>query len=187
MLLAVTTAPVAQAAPPTDTQGAPKATVIVDPTEAALIIGGRTQSKDPTGLTYVPAAGTGVTPAYASGQAFISAFTYTWGGFSIPVPGGFLTHTIWGSGLFLSEESASYMPTPVIGPINLCNWRIDWQSRAGSTVYSTSQGVLHGCSWAGYGASRDTTPRGWAKQSSMCARIYISLTYRGEQCHNIVP
>lgn len=188
LTVAVTTVPAAMATASTKAPGGSTAAMSVDPTEAAFIVGGRTQSKDPTGLTYVPKAGAGVTPSFATGQTWISAFTYTWNGIPVPVPRGYFSHTIWGSGLTITKEEARYSAASTGSSfLPICNWRIDWQSRSGGTVFSTSQGVLHGCNYLSLGVSRVTASTRVARQSSMCARLYIALTFRGEQCHSIAP
>jgi hypothetical protein len=67
---------------------------------------------------------------------------------------------------------------------NICNWRIDFQNRYGSTIYSTSSGTLNSnCQMTGVSRTRATN---WtAKVGVECARLFVNGTFRGEQCHSI--
>lgn len=120
----------------------PAETIIVD--EAETIIGGTTQSTDPTRDDYVP----DFEPLDANGVGTTRAFAWTWQGASISVPNGFLGHKITGSGLRITQERVNWGPALNVGQI--CNFRFTLQNRYGSTIYSTVRMPLHsGCKYFG--------------------------------------
>jgi hypothetical protein len=154
------------------------------------IIGGTTQSVDPTRYDYVAPEAEGPVPMSASGVGVVSPFSYSWNGFTIAVPAGYLFHSITGSGLTITKESVTYSPAPsAVGAIwgmNVCNARFDFQNRSGSTIYSTSTGsVLSGCHTSGI--TRVKTGTVTVRTGVQCARLYVNGTYRGEQCHSVFP
>lgn len=172
---------------------AENATSRVGPTAAQsqIILGGKTQSVDPTRYDYVPPTsahpGTGgIAPMSADGYAFLSAFSYSWKGLTIPVPGSYIYHRIEGSGLRVTEEEGSWIALSAGSGWQQCNVRFDYQNRSGSTIYSTvSNGQHNGCSFAQTIDIR--RPDRTVKTGLLCARLFVSGTFRGEQCHNVFP
>lgn len=154
------------------------------------VLGGTTQSFDPTRYDYVPptptpASGGMVTPMSANGYQFLPAFNYTVGGVTIPVPGSYIYHRIDGSGLQITEEEGSWVPMAA-WTFQQCNVRFHFQNRSGSTIYSTTiMSEQTGCIWGT--TTQVFTPDRTVKTGLQCARLYVSGTYRGEQCHNISP
>lgn len=175
------------AAPASAEKPQPPAPTDTVSTVAEVVIGGRTQSKDPTRYDYVAPVGRGgyggVTPMSADGYAFLSAFTYSWQGLSIPVPGSYIYHRVAGSGLTVTEEEGTWMPMAATS-FQMCNTQFQFQNRNGSTIYSTvKMSVESGCS-VGY-RSQTYTPDRTVKTGLLCARLFVNGTFRGEQCHNV--
>lgn len=144
-----------------------------------VISGGFVQHSDPTRYDYAPETPS-VAPRGAQGYAWIPAFEYTFGGATIPVPGGQIFHRIDGSGLYIEEESATYT-----APANICNYRFDFQNRdnSGRIVSTRSTGVHNGCQ---FGMVGHVPLQNFNAQSGMmCARLFVSGAFRGEQCHHI--
>lgn len=145
-----------------------------------VVVGGEAQSVDPTRYDYVPEGGDEISPRSASGYAWIPAFQYSFGGITISVPGAQIYHRINGAGLHISEEVATYS-----APANICNYRFDFQNRdLNSRIISTrSTGTHQGCQFGMVGHSPlrnfDVQP------GMMCAKLYVSGAFRGEQCHHI--
>lgn len=66
----------------------------------------------------------------------------------------------------------------------VCNWRIDYQNRNGSTVYRTYRGATHAT--CNFGAMYDIGPSNvTVRKGKQCARLFVGGSFRGEQCHNI--
>lgn len=155
-------------------------------TDSAVIYGGKTQSTDPTRYDYVaPVADDGptVTPQSATGIGWISAFSYSWNGLTIPVPATYLQHTINGSGLRIDSEYADYLYGSPFG-LKVCNYRTSFQNRYGDTIYSTRWAPLHtGCSYVTF--SQSIRGPFTVKTGVQCARYYVNGTFRGEQCHSV--
>lgn len=157
--------------------------------EAAAIIGGTTQSVDPTRFDYVPPESSGdgtMTPMGADGYAWFGGFTFTYKGLIIGVPALEMRHVINGSGLTISSEYATYQPTVLQG-LQLCNYQTHFQNRNGNTIYSTYKSTYHeGCEW--FTISRQDSPVSQiVKTGQQCARLYVAGTFRGEQCHYTYP
>lgn len=161
--------------------------------QSDVIVGGRTQSTDPTRHDYV-APGAAVTPMNAYGVGYVSPFSYQWNGLTIPLPSGYLFHSVSASGLTINSESVTYSPSPsVIGAIwgsNVCNARLDFQNRMGTgadaIIYTTWTGaLLTGCRTLGISRSKSTTVK--VKTGLQCARLFVAGSFRGEQCHNVFP
>lgn len=143
------------------------------------VSGGFVQHSDPTRYDYVPERSP-IVPLGAQGYAWIPAFEYTFGGATIPVPGGQIFHRIDGSGLHIAEESATYT-----APANICNYRFDFQNRdnGGRIISTRSTGVHNGCQ---FGMVGHVPLQNFNVQSGMmCARLFVSGAFRGEQCHHI--
>ncbi|RYM94479.1 hypothetical protein [Bifidobacterium animalis] len=147
-----------------------------------LIEGGTTQSADPTRYDYVPEPSSenpSIQPRTAGGTQFLGSFSFDFGGVSFTVPNARLFHQIMGSGTHVDQEYSYFAALPKV-----CNWRIDYQNRYGSTIYSTrSRGTNWTC------ATFEVKDEGFSnfdlKPGLQCARVYVSGVYRGEQCHNI--
>jgi len=162
--------------------------------DGSIIRGGTTQSVDPTRYDYVPAAqggDAGIQPLSATGAQWISAFSYSWQGLTVPVPGGYIIHQIDGSGLHITQEDAWYTPSPtVVGAIwgaNICNWRIDFQNRSASngSIASTWSGLTNsGCYTTGVHRNVNNIN---VTTGVQCARLFINGVFRGEQCHSVSP
>lgn len=121
----------------------------------------------------------------ADGDAFLSAFSYSWQGITIPIPGSYINHKVTGTGLRVTEEEATWMPLPPYS-MQQCNVHFEFQNRYGSTIYSTvKMSVIPGCHW-GY-TTQKYTPDRTLKTGLICARLYVNGTYRGEQCHSVYP
>ncbi|MCL1800261.1 MAG: hypothetical protein FWG25_02695 [Promicromonosporaceae bacterium] len=153
----------------------------------ATTLGGTTQSTDPTRYDYAePDAYDGttdLTSKNATGMANIPSFTFDFNGLSIKVPAFVLTHKIVGSGLTVTSETASWTG---VTNFQLCNYRVDFQNRYGSTIYSTHTTGLHtGCTTFGSGSMSAQNVPYTLKTGAQCARLYVNGTFRGEQCHNV--
>ena len=163
--------------------------------DGSTIVGGHTQSVDPTRYDYVPpASGTvGIQPMSATGFGQIPAFRMSVGNggatIDVPVAAGYLYHQVTGSGLTITNETAAYVPSPGIGfvwNIQICNWRIDFQNRQGSTILTTSTGATYyNCTPLGIGIGRTNGSTRTLGVGDECARLYVGYVYRGEQCHHI--
>lgn len=161
-------------------------------TEDRIVRGGTPQSTDPTRWDYVPDQDEGIgkiQPMSADGVQYISAFRYTIKGVSIPVPSGYLIHSIRGSGLRANSETATYSPAPsAVGAIwgsNICNWRIDFQNRRASnnSIATTWPGETNsGCTTKL--PSRTARNIGFVR-GVQCARLFVNGVFRGEQCHSV--
>lgn len=147
-----------------------------------LIEGGTVQSMDPTRYDYVPGPSSEnppIQPMTAGGTQFLGSFSFDFGGVSFTVPNARLFHQIMGNGTHVDQEYSYFAALPKV-----CNWRIDYQNRYGSTIYSTrSRGTNWTC------ATFEVKDEGFSnfnlKPGLQCARVYVSGVYRGEQCHNI--
>lgn len=145
------------------------------------VIGGHAQDSDPASYDYVPstpAPGTG--DRSAKGYAFVPGFTYSVGGATIQIPSAQIYHAIDGGGTWIEYERATYT-----APARICNYRMDYQNRdlRGNIVRTWSNGTHVGCinGMAGdQGISHERVQRGM-----MCARLFVSGAFRGEQCHHI--
>jgi hypothetical protein len=184
-LLAITAASPASAtgegsAPPVVETGSEDVPSVI-PEEGDVILGGTTQSTDPTRFDYVPAE-----PAFsgrgAVGYQPIGGFTFTWGGVPIGLPGFVLQHVLTGSGLTVQQETANY----TFGvKAQFCNYQTAFQNRKGSTIYSTRWSSYHsGCSYLAAVGQNIQGPFA-VKNGSQCARLYVNGTFKGEQCHNV--
>lgn len=155
-------------------------------TTKSLVLGGTTQSVDPTRYDYVApgGAGGGIRPMSATGYGWVPAFTYSWNGLQIPVPSGYILHVLKGSGLTVNVDAAQYEPN-ILG-IQICNYRFAFQNRYGKTIYATRWAPLHaGCTY-GYFSQGVVGPF-TVRTGVDCARLYVNGIYRGEQCHNVYP
>ncbi|MGW8566357.1 hypothetical protein [Isoptericola sp. NPDC055881] len=152
------------------------------------IIGGTTQSTDPTRDDYVGS------PEVASpqdgmlgsayGKGLTGKFSFNLGGITWRVPTGLIAHSIKGSGCRITRESARWEPVGGI-VFGMCNWRITFQNRYGSKIYSTVRSKVHdGCSYIRrpYFAYE---PNRTVKRGLQCARLYVNGYFRGEQCHSM--
>jgi len=171
-----------------DSSSSPSTEAVVTP-DPVVILGGTTQSTDPTRYDYVPAKPAGidglVTPQNAVGYAYVAAFTFGWKGFNISVPAVNMFHTLNGSGLTVTGESVGYLYGNIAN-VQVCNYQTQFQNRYGSTIYSTRKSALHaGCSYAAFNQSIPGTFS--VKTGVQCARYYVNGTYRGEQCHQVFP
>lgn len=130
------------------------------------------------------------TPAHASafGCQYIGGFGFTYEGFELTAPQGYLCHDIDGSGKFIDREAASYGPFPTIYSLlksHLCNWRIDFVYRnTQGTEYRRDSGATHtNCSFdISRTVTKDKTLRYYG---TACAQLYVNGVLRGKQCHNI--
>lgn len=146
-----------------------------------FVVGGHAQDSNPGSYDYVPstpAPGTG--DRSAKGYAFVPGFTYSFGGATINIPSAQIYHAIDGAGTWIDYERATYT-----APARICNYRMDYQNRDlnGKIVGTWSNGTHVGCitGMAGdQGIHRKRVQRGM-----MCARLFISGAFRGEQCHHI--
>lgn len=154
-------------------------------TEYAEIYGGTTQSVDPTRYDYVPpvTAG-GIQPFSATGVGSIPGFSFTLFGVTFAVPKGILSHTIITSGLTIKSESSIYTPASLLGT-QICDYKIDYQNRDGSTIYSTVNTGLHDLCLIGVPIVDNYNTSRTVKTGKLCARFFVSGTFRGEQCHNV--
>lgn len=151
--------------------------------DGQVIFGGVAQSSDPSRYDFVPDEND---PIY-SGVSTRSAWGQQWiGGFSVhgvTIPTILLTHDLTGSGTKIDREEAYAMSSAG----RVCNYRIDFQNRYGSAIYSTVIGKLYtGCSaigttWGGNNVRAPYTVR----TGLQCARLYSGGDFVGEQCHHI--
>ena len=147
-----------------------------------VVYGGQTQSGDPSAYDYVgaPVTEPTVTPRSAVGVQTIGGFSYSVKGVTFSVPTTALSHSIKGSGTHIDSEFAVY--SALISTV--CNWRVDYQNRYGSTIYSTRTNGTHwGCQvWD----SKDKEIKNFnVKHGAQCARLFVNGVFRGEQCHNV--
>ena len=149
--------------------------------QGTTVFGGSAQSDNPASYDYVPKTSTATSAVRsASGYAWIPAFHYQFGGVNIPVPGGQIFHRIDGQRTHINEEAATYS-----APANICNYRFDFQNRDnfGRIVSTRSTGIHNGCQFGMVGHAPlknfDIQP------GMMCARLFVSGSFRGEQCHHI--
>lgn len=150
---------------------------------AEVVKGGKTQSVDPTKYNYVPE----VTVQDALGTGVTSGFTYTQAGVTIKIPNGFIAHNLTGTGLKMTNQSANWEFALAGVPAQMCNYQWQFQNRFGSTIYSTVKSqVFTGCVYWGIPKWTYATDR-TIRTGSMCARLFVAGTYRGEQCHNVYP
>lgn len=154
--------------------------------EYEVVEGGTVQHTDPTRYDYVPLSASPtdlVQPASASGLTLLSAFKYTWNGISIPVPGLQWHYHLTGSGLNVTNQHSRWVPT-LINNVRLCNWKVQYQNRTGSTIHSTfTTGTHTGCTW---GTGTDTLTNDYrVKTGIQCARLFVQGYFRGEHCHAV--
>lgn len=152
-----------------------------------VIYGGKVQSTDPRRYDYLPPEelATGmVSTQDAYGATFIPAFNYSWGGLTIPIPGGLIEHGIYGQGLRITRETAAF--GPLAGNWQICNHQWQLQNRNGNTIYSTIRlPVQTGCR-AGFTTVDYRTVR-TVRYGQVCARLYVAGYYKGQQCHHVYP
>lgn len=122
----------------------------------------------------------------ASGIGTVPGFTFGWKGLTITVPGGTIYHSISGSGLTVTKETANFV-FKLPKYVQLCNTQWQFQNRHGSTIYSTYTSPLRtGCTY-GYIPDHTYSTKRNVKTGQLCARMFVAGTYRGEQCHNVYP
>lgn len=159
--------------------------ILEQSTEYAELHGGVTQSIDPTRYDYVPPEDEGgIRPFNATGVGNIPGFTFTLLGVTFSVPKGLLSHTIVTSGLTIKSEGSVYTPGSLLG-IQICNYRIDYQNRWNSTIYSTVSTGLHDRCIVGLPIIDNYNTTRTVKTGSLCARLFVNGTFRGEQCHSV--
>lgn len=140
--------------------------------------GGTVQHTDPTAYNYVPL---NVEDPFkedrsAKGYAFVPGFTYN----GNTIPAGQIFHAIDGNGTWIDFERATYTAAG-----NICNYRFDYQNRDmnGNISWTLSNGDHGGCQ---FGMVGDQGVRNInVKKGMMCARLYVSGSFKGEQCHHI--
>ncbi len=124
---------------------------------------------------------TTVAPASASATGCDSWSAFSISSLPTPVPGGFLCHTITGSGTKVSSDEADFSSYG-----SFCNWRIDFRYRdVNGVTYRINSGQTQlKCSRYGtrtvYYSSSTTFKPGLA-----CAYLYTNGNYTTKQCHSI--
>lgn len=118
----------------------------------------------------------------SGGYAFVSGFNYNFAGVDIHVPTGQIFHRIKGEGLHIEEEVATYTT-----PANICNYRFEFQNRDnyGRIVYTRSTGTHYGCLFGMVG--HEALKNFYVSPGMMCARVFVSGVFKGEQCHHVHP
>jgi hypothetical protein len=135
------------------------------------------------------AAGAAPASASAFGCQYIGGFGFTFKGFELRAPKGWLCHQIRGSGRRIDSESAIYGPAySMYGTLKgrVCNWRIDFAYRRASdgSEYRRDRGrTRHRCN---YHVKRTVTTRKVLEHyGTACAELYVNGVRRSQQCHNI--
>ncbi|MGO1592458.1 MAG: hypothetical protein ACTH1Z_01365 [Ancrocorticia sp.] len=150
------------------------------------IVGGTTQSIDPTRWDYVPPSdetAEGVEPLDANGGEPIGGFTINVNGVPIGIPKMILRHNIKGTKLKVNTEEARIETTGA----TVCNYRFDFQNRYGKKIYKTnSTGVYSKCT-INSGWVKNSYAPFTAKRGVQCVRLFSNGVFVGEQCHSIVP
>lgn len=159
------------------------AEIVATDEDVTIAYGGTVQHVDPTRDDYVPL----IAPRSATGVGGTSAFYITYAGTQWRIPTGMIGHTVNGSGLRITSESAKWAPSVTV-PVQVCNYQWKFQNRYGDTIYSTvSSKVFSGCTLTiGLPAYTYETDR-TVKTGALCARFYVNGTFRGEQCHSVYP
>lgn len=158
------------------------------PVDGGVVLGGTTQSTDPTRYDYVPPAGddelSPIQAKSAIGYANIGGFTFNYGGVAIGVPGFVMQHGIisGSTGLQISQEYANYS----FGvKVQLCNFQTAFQNRSGSTIYSTRWAPKHEGCIVGFSTGQSVNGPFNVKNGAECARLYVNGAFKGEQCHSV--
>ncbi|MEU5852415.1 hypothetical protein [Saccharopolyspora shandongensis] len=143
--------------------------------------------------TALAAAGLTAAPANADAHGVepIPAFTIDAGkegtglSFPVPVPSGYLAHSVVGDGNKISKEFAAYSIATGAGGLRgqICNWRIDFEYKAKGKKYKTIKGKTNS-SCDLIGSSVVVSP-GKVKYGEACAVLYVEGKRRGAQCHHI--
>lgn len=147
------------------------------------VLGGTVQSTDPSRYDYVsPNSEADQQLRSAAGYAFVPGFMADVFGAQVNIPSGQIFHRINGSGTHIDFETATYTTAA-----NICNYRIDYQNRDinGHIVATHSNGNHLGCAWGMVGDQGIHNLN--VQPGMMCARLFVSGAFRGEQCHHITP
>jgi hypothetical protein len=125
--------------------------------------------------------------ASAKGAEQVPAFPIDYKGISLPVPKGFLFHSIDGKHRTVKKETATY--SAAISAVGLaagraCNWRIDFQYKdLNGKVYRTDKGPTNvSCNFK---AGRTVRPGTLPHYGKACAKLYVNGKHRATQCHSI--
>jgi hypothetical protein len=141
--------------------------------------------------TALAGLGAGAVPASASafGCQYIGGFGFSFKGFELRAPKGWLCHQIRGSGRTIERESAIYGPAySMYGALKgrVCNWRIDFAYRRASdgSEYRRHRGPTH--HRCNYHVKRTVTSRKVLQHfGAACAELFVNGVRRSRQCHNI--
>lgn len=127
--------------------------------------------------------------AGATGAELVPAFPIDAKGVSLPIPKGFLHHSIDGEDRTVKKETANYDVSIVAGPVGaiasrVCNWRIDFQYQdLNGKAYRTDKGPTNvSCNFT---AGRTVRPGTLPHYGKACAKLYVNGKHRATQCHHI--
>lgn len=137
--------------------------------------------------------------ASASGAQLVSAFnlplTVSANGsvvgastsLTLPIPAGWLNHTIVGDDRRIDREFAEYSPTLIgLAKNKVCNWRIDFLYRESGREYMRERGkVIHECGGIGNRVFGSARPKMLPRYGTACAQLWANGHMISTQCHNI--
>ena len=117
----------------------------------------------------------------ACGFAYKRAFSYSFGGVTIRVPGAALNHCVVGRGLTVERQYASFSSAA-----KLCNWRIDfvYYDDRGNQDVRYMGATHHSCTRDAY---RELRPSRGFGPGKTCAKVYMNGKWRETQCHSLTP